>query len=1033
MPRALASITAALTLLSAVAHAQTPTADRGRLRGFVFHADGVPVPDVAIEVGGAPLARTDAEGMFVVELEPSAVRVAFVLPTGGRRLEMREAVPVLAAQETELIVTLTSTGAVRFEVEAPAVADAPATIEATGATGTVRGRVLSDKDRTPVVGARVFVRGTPADARSDARGAFSLPLPAGPRELTVIHPDHSTTTASVTVPADAEVPVEIAMTEKTLELAEVIVTAPRIEGTALQVLEERRESASVAEVLGADQIAKAGDSDAAGALSRVTGITVVGGRYVYVRGLGERYSSTQLNLSNLPSPDPERRVVPLDLFPASAIAGITVQKTYSPDLPGEFGGGAVQIETRDIPEELSLAVGLSGRLVTGSSFVDGLSSPGGGGDFLGFGAGARALPEDFAELAKTQIVRQGDRFNPGLTAEDLERLGEQLDPIAAGTPTTLPGDFGLSLEGGGKFDLLGARAGALLAVDYSNSHFQQDTTFNNYAIASGALALSKSLQLAETQNEVALSTLGSFALDPSEDHQIRLTVGVFRISVDSAERTTGLDSDVGGPVQIHVLDWTERMVNTQQLRGTHLLSKDLALTLDWRYQLAIATSDQPNRRFLRYVERGGVLETNNEGNERFYASLFDIGHQLGADLKMPVSLWGATTTLSAGFDVDLRDRVVEARRYFFKRTSMGGDYTLPPNLLFQPDMIGTSLILEENTRNDDNYVGVQSIVAAYAMADLGLGESVTVRAGARLEVASQSVDTRAAVAAAEVDDGVAAELARVDVLPAFTATWAFVEDMQLRAALAQTVNRPNFRELSPGAYIDQTRGLEYRGNAELERAKIYHGDLRWEWYPSAGESLSMAGFVKYIEDPIENALSLGSNPVARPINTDEAINLGFEIEGRKDLGFLGAVGEDFFVAGNFTVVHSRVSLGDQAGVLTSQERALQGQSPYALNAQAGYENLDWGFAGTVLFNVFGARISEVGIQGVPDVFEQPQPTLDVVLKQTYGRLSASLKLQNLLDPAVRYAQEEPATGQLLDRERYERGRRFSLSLTVDLD
>lgn len=1031
MPRNPALIAGLLTSLAAVsAYAQAP--DTGRLRGFVFHADGVPVTDATIRVASATVARTDREGMFVIELPPVPVRIGIQIP-GRAVLETRDAVPIFAGQETELIATLTSTGA-SFDVESPARADAPVVSEATAAPGTVRGRVRSEKTRQPVVGARVFVRGTAADARTDATGTFTLPLPEGSRELTVIHPDHSTTTASVTVAAGREVSVEIAMAEKSLELAEVVVTAPRIEGTALQVLEERRDSASVAEVLGADQIAKAGDSDAAGALSRVTGITVVGGRYVYVRGLGERYSSTQLNGSNLPSPDPERRVVPLDLFPASAIKGITVQKTFSPDLPGEFGGGAVQIETRDIPEELSLSVGLSGRYVTGSSFVDGLSSGGGGTDFLGFGAGARALPDEFRELAKTQIIRQGDRFNPGLTAEDLERLGEQLDPVAAGTPTTLPADFGLSLEGGGKFDLLGARAGALLAIDYSNSHFLNETAFTNYAISSGTLELSKNFQIAESQNEIALSTLGSFALDPSDDHQLRVTVGVFRISLDRAQRTTGLDTDVGGPVEIHVLDWTERMVNTNQIRGTHALSKDLELELDWRYQLSIATSEQPNRRFLRYVDRGSGLETNNEGNERFYASLFDVGHQLGADLTMPVALLGGTTTLAAGFDVDLRDRVVDARRYYFKRTGSGGDYTLPPDRIFQPDVIGTHLVLEENTRNDDNYVGAQSVVAGYAMVDLGIGEALSIRAGARLEVASQSVDTRAAVASAEVeDDGVAAELDRIDVLPAVTATWGFVEDMQLRAAFAQTVNRPNFRELSPGAFIDQTRGLEYRGNPELERAKLYHGDLRWEWYPSAGESLSLAGFVKYIEDPIESALDLGSNPVARPINTEEAINLGFEIEGRKSFGFLGAVGEDFYVAGNFTVVHSRVALGDQAGVLTSQERALQGQSPFALNAQAGYENLDWGFAGTVLFNVFGARISEVGLLGVPDVFEQPQPTLDVVLKQSYGRLAASLKLQNLLDPAVRYSQEEPATGRLLDRERYEKGRRLTLSLTVDLD
>jgi len=1026
----------ALTFLCASAQpARAAEPKQGSLRGFVFQPDGLPIPDTRVVIAGATIARTDDEGMFLVALPAGPVMLSFA-PPGHAIVSLEKPIPVLEGQETEIILTLPAKGPATLEVESPERA-IEAVDELATTRGRVRGVVRGNPKGLPVINARVFIRGARGDTRTDGQGRFELELPIGPRELTIIHPSYSTAALPVTITASVA-EVEIRLEEKSIRLAEVVITAPRIEGSALEVLKERQDSSSVADVLGADQISKTGDSDAAAALSRVTGITVVGGRYIYVRGLGERYSATQLNGANIPSPDPERRVVPLDLFPASAISGITVQKTHSPNLPGEFGGGMVQIKTKDIPEEPVLSLGVSGRFVTNTSLLQGLDYPGSASDFLGFGAGGRALPDDLRAQAEVGLVRLGDRFNPGLDSGQIEQLGEQLDPVAAGTPTTLPPDFGVSLEAGGKFDLWGARAGALVGADYSNGWFLKDMTFNNLSIdGAGALRPSKSFRVFEAQNEVALSGLGSFALSFDDDHRIQVGVGVFRISTDRAQRTTGIDEDVGGPIEIHVLEWAERMVNTNQIRGTHLIAPDLGLRLEWRYQLAIATSDQPNRRALRYFEDQGALVSANDGNERLYASLFDIGHQAGVDLSLPVTIFGAVASkIQAGVDVDVRSREVQTRRYFFRRPGGSPESiaarSLPPNNLFRADTIDPAIFqLEETTRGDDNYFGDHLIVAGYGMIDLGITDSLSVLFGARVELSNQSVDVEDALG---IERTTAAELDQLDVLPSVTGTWAFVEDMQVRLALAATVNRPNFRELSPGAFLDQTRGLEYRGNPDLERAFIYHADARWEWYPSPGESVSVAAFAKVLEDPIESSLQLGANPVAKPINTAGATNFGVELEGRKDLSFLGeGIWESVYVAGNLTLVQSSVNIGEQAGVLTSSERPLQGQSPYAINAQLGYDDPDVGLSGTLLFNVFGPRISDVGVLGLPDVFELPQPTLDLVIKYDYGRFHFGLKLQNIFDAPVRFAHTEPSTGALVDRERYDRGRRVSLSFTVDLD
>ena len=579
---------AALVLTTAVSAAPSASAQelgpgpgQGALRGFVLRANGLPVQDVEVRVFGGPtLARTNAEGMFLTEVEPGDYSLEFVVPGQTDVLATQRPIPVLEGQETEFILTLPDEGEPFFDVEAPedAIEVDPAT---EGATGRVRGVVTSAEDQTPVEGARVFVRGTSNDARSDGEGRFEIELPVGDRELTVIHPNFSTTTIDdIRVKTDETTTIEVEMKKKTFQLAEIVITTPRIEGSAIQVLQRRQDSSNVADVLGADQISKAGDSDAASALSRVTGVTIVGGKFVYVRGLGERYSTTTLNGSSLPSPDPERRVVPLDIFPASTISALTVQKTYSPDITGEFGGGIVQIETKDIPEEFEFNVGLSGQYIFGTTLADGLTYPGSGTDFLGFGSAYRSLPNEFQEVAETQIIRPASRFEEGLTANDIERLGERLDQTFEGGAYEIPPGFGLSLSTGGKFELLGVRSGASVALDYSNSYFLQVTDFNQFRTTSGELSPRRSLTIQETQNEIGLTGLASLGMDFDDRNNFRLTVGVFRNSVNITQEASGFDADIGDTILTDFLRWSERMVNTNQIRGTNLVSKALDLTVD---------------------------------------------------------------------------------------------------------------------------------------------------------------------------------------------------------------------------------------------------------------------------------------------------------------------------------------------------------------------------------------------------------------------------------------------------------------------
>ncbi|MEO1233000.1 MAG: carboxypeptidase regulatory-like domain-containing protein, partial [Myxococcota bacterium] len=376
-----------LVLLGAGAATAQDDTNYGELVIIVFDPNGLPVDGVRIRQEGATVGTTDDEGTVILRLRAGDTSLSF--QKDGYPSEPTPLIPIVAGRSVEVLVTYSKRGGTNLlDIERPE-GEGLSTTTAT-ATGRIEGTIINDKGR-PVEDARIFVRGAPVDARSDEQGRFVLDgVPATNLDLTIIHPNYGTTNKNdVEVKADETVIVGVEVEPSAGFSQEFVVTIPKLEGGAVFVLAERRESSSVADLLGADQIQKSGDSDAAAALQRVTGITLVGGRYVYVRGLGERYSTTLLDGSILPSPDPEQRVVPLDLFPASILGSIVVQKTYSPDLPGEFGGGTVNLRTRAVPEEFELKLGASLGYRTGTTFDTASGYDGTSLDFLGFGLDGR--------------------------------------------------------------------------------------------------------------------------------------------------------------------------------------------------------------------------------------------------------------------------------------------------------------------------------------------------------------------------------------------------------------------------------------------------------------------------------------------------------------------------------------------------------------------------------------------------------------------------------------------------------------------
>lgn len=988
-----------LTLATALA------AEPGWIEGSVFDADSLPWAGVTV-IAGEQEFTTGSDGSFTIPLPTGRHELSFVAPDGRRWQAV--AVPVGPDQTSEVLVTLGEDPTPRALIEAPELFEGPE-VQVAAEPGRLSGLVVSGEDGRPVQSARVYVRGQALEASTDPTGAFQLELPPGTWDLSIVRSGFSSQTASAEVTSQGTTSLQIELLPAAAQMDEFAVLAPRIDGSTSALLDERKESSAVADVLGAEQMAASGDSDAASALARVSGLTVVGGRFVYVRGLGERYSATLLNGANLPSPEPERRVVPLDLFPTEMLDSVLIQKTFSPDMPAEFGGGVVRLRLKSFPDEPIAKIGVSGGFLTGSTFQKGPRGEAGPTDWLGVDGGHRALPEAVRAASDDQPLEEGDLFSDrGYTPEELEGLGESMNGRYGSDPAVVPPDLGLKGTfgwGSGEGDRAG---GFLLGLNYKQG-WNLDTFDRSYFLVGEANELERShtYRFSGLQRTVKLGGILTGGVQLMPGQRIDATLLVTRKSDDEARRYSGHNRDVGQDIRVDRLRYVERMLITGQLRGHHRFEPLAGLTLDWRYTGSGAWRDEPDRRETRYdLEPGSdelwLLSDRPEGNQRVFSSLQDQAHDVGVDVSMPFAQWGGLDAKVQGGGGFLRkERGVDTRRFKFmhKGPRAGDDAILaqPADDVFTPETIAPDgFQFEEVTRQTDNYSAEQTIAYGYALLELPLVEQLSFLAGVRVEHSDQTVSTFELFN----PDGepVNASLVTTDVLPAVTVTGKLPHDMRLRGGYGMTLSRPDFRELSPATFNDVTGGRQTFGNPELERALIHNADLRWEWYPTPSESISVGAFYKHFDKPIETVVVVSAQLSVTWANALAADNVGVELDWRKNFGFVTPSLEDLYFAGNASFIWSKISLDAANSINTNQQRPLQGQSPWVVNAQLGYDNPDSGTRLSLIYNVFGRRIEEVGALGAPDTFEEPFHQLDFVGSQRLpAGFSLGLKLENILD------------------------------------
>ena len=818
--------------------------------------------------------------------------------------------------------------------------------------------------------------------------------------------------------------------------------------------EPMQRTSEVASFVTREDLQRTGDSDAAEALGRVTGLSLSQGKFVYVRGLGERYSSALLNGSPLPSPEPLQRVVPLDLFPSSVLESITVQKTYSAKYPGEFGGGVIDLQSIVTPDEpfLTLSIGTGGNSETTGR--DGLTYFGSDTDFFGYDDGTRKQQADLRNAIAT-----GRRIDAGsFSATELKRIGRSFVNAPLNllqvTDSVNP-DFSVGGSAGTSVDMDWGKVGFVAVAGFDNKWRTRIGTQQEGLVQGDAIEVRTDYNYVSTQNDAKVNVLLGTGAEWG-DHKIGLTTIYVHDTTKEARSREGNDELAGAFVRDDYTEWFERDLISHQLNGAHAFGEYQDLKIDWRGAYSRARRDAPYEKGIRYRRINGrfVHDAAQEQNYTRFSHVEDSVTSGGVDVswRLPIE---REVTLSGGLAYSDNDRTATTREFRF--LAINGP--LPENvrrervdfLLSDFNIDQGLLTLRETTGGDGAaaYDATLKVAAAYLQAEAEIVPLVRATVGVRFEDATQAVHPFDIFSGTRVV-GVA-PIENDYVLPAATVTWNFADNQQIRFGASKTIGRPQFRELAPQQYFDTENDRLFIGNPFLVDSELRNLDARYEWFFGSGESFTLAVFHKDIDRPVESLVNETGGGIQQSyINAPRATLYGTEIDAKKylDLPIEAAWWGDkrLYLAGNYTYSKSEVKVADgdtviplgfngvpqDARLFVRDGSQLQGQSEHIANLQFGIEDAGSRSQATLVATYVGERISARGRTGQPDLIQKPGTMLDLVIRKGVEigstAVTVGLEARNLLD--TEYQEYQELGGGRVDINRYDLGRSISLSISA---
>ena len=888
-------------------------------------------------------------------------------------------------------------------------------------TGRIVGRVIDVATGQGISDAGVQVVGTTLGVQSGIDGRFVLSkIPAGTVTIQVRRIGFvPKTVTGILLGAGQTIEQNISLVTSATQVAATVVTAAAERGSVNAALDQQRTAVGVVNSITAEQIAKSPDADASQAVQRVSGVTVQDDRSVAVRGLGDRYTVALINGARVPSPEPEKRIVPLDLFPSGLIQTVTTSKTFTPNQQGDFAGALVDIKTKEFPARRTISAQFVGGYTAGSSGAKMLSARGVGGESFAMAGGARDLPPLVASLGNFQNVDLS--HSPG----DRNLIISQFRNAWSPTTTTAPPNSSASLSVGGNDPLFGQHIGYLFSGSYSFSTDLKDNQLRALADRGNTPGETKPIDVFTGQTgsqSVLWGGLGNLSTILGQGTHLAFNGMYNRTADNSARVETGHFENEGVDARITRMDYVQRAVSSAQIVAEHEYGNQ---RFDWAVTSSGVHRDEPDR--SEYVETitpnasGGQtlrwLATGNGGAVRTFSALSERSLESKGDYQWTFSGFGGDHSLKLGGLARQTTRDADTRAYSISAPGAGDSVTtLDAEQIFDGRFTrpGYSVFTIAPLAQGGEYDAHDHLAAGYAMVELELSDRARFIGGARYEHDQLNVN-----ALSTLGNPLTIRKNWDDILPSAALNVQVNGEQQLRFSVSRTLARPEYREIAPIETRDVLNGDDVLGNDELQRTSIVNGDARWEYYPRGGEVLSFGVFAKQFTNPIERVYqAAGSGTrVVFYTNASSATNYGAEIEARKNLAFIAPVLDRLQGFTNVTVMESRIHLAeDTRASATNRSRRMVGQAPYVLNAGLTYLAVGNSTSATLLFNRVGPRIYAAGDSPLPDVIEQPRNVLDLSIRlPVAGAFSARIDAKNLMDsPYV--VQQGTVT-----RERYRTG------------
>lgn len=936
-------------------------------------------------------------------------------------------------------------------------------------TGVITGNISDVNTKETLIGATVALQGTAKGAITDFDGNFKIDKVAdGTYNLVVSYISYDNQIIRVVVSGGVSEPVNVLLKPATINIDEVKVVAKKRENTDIALLSSIRASDLIVSGISAQQITKSQDKDAAEVIRRVPGITITDGRFVIVRGLIERYNSVMLNGATAPSFEADKRAFSFDAIPSGMINNIMIYKSPAPELPADFAGAAINVETKSVADENSLVISYGTKYVENTTFNNDFQTyKGGKTDWLGFSDQSRDIPSIVPSSNEFVDLYNFDSSNYFQKTEKLNAIAKSFsNNWTTNKKSPLP-DQNLSIALQRRFVLGKISVGNITALNFSSTSDLLNIDRLEYANYDEDLdLLSKNFDYKDNRykESAKLGLIHNWNILYGKNQKLE-----FRNFINqTGNKTTNIRNGVNyynvETLRLFDLKYETRFVYSGQLAGEQKFNNDLT-KINWMAGYGYTKNDQPDNRRLTFVlndneqsERYNqyYIDLQNEPNAymggRLWLNMAENVYDLKADIEHQFYFSGSENlwTLKAGFLYEKKSRTFRNRQIGVVSRSQA-----PEEIIYQPvsqvfdlnnfyfdqtapyNQHGFSY--KDNTNAKNSYDANDELMAGYVGLKIPVTSKISLYGGVRVEkldrlIAALQEKTESAATNLDIVSDT------INFFPSVNLTYNINEKNLLRASYGKTINRPEFREMSNFAYEDFEMSAIIHGTDTLTSAYIDNFDLRYEWYPSNGEIVSLAAFYKDFTNPIEAFLiNAGTGYDYKPYNTEKAYSMGLELDVRKQLvefensaSFLRAL-KDLTLIFNTSLIKSEINT-EKLGFARDKKRIMQGQSPYIINLGMNYQKQEASLSVGLNYNRIGKRIAYVGTPANPHTWELPRNSLDLTIEKGLGkRISLKAGVKDILNENVRFVQYwGPDEALEKDTHSYKPNRNFSLAVVVKL-